>query len=275
MDCERARWGLWPPERPRLCGDEVVEARRHVQACGECRDFFEQDRKLLDALQRLRSEPAPRHVRERVFDTLARERAGVAGEAAEAPSGWRRWLALGATGVATAALTALLLQPPVGTTPEPEGTVSTPPVERAGPEEHAGLFVEDYLRRAVGQDQIVTDDPAEVVRFMARELGTPLRPLEAAGLRIERAEICLLDGRRGAMVVYRRGDRTISHYMIPRGDAEPRDPAPSPRLEQVLEGMPSVVTWSRGRVEEALVADVTGPELVDLVLEGREAAEGW
>ena len=74
MDCQDARAGLWPPEKPRLVGDQVAEARAHVADCPECAEFFDQDRALLEMYDKLRSEVAPRHVRERVFDALAAAR---------------------------------------------------------------------------------------------------------------------------------------------------------------------------------------------------------
>jgi len=63
MDCQRAREGLWPPERPRLVGDEVAEARAHVEACPECAEYFDQDRVLLELYDRARGESAPINLR--------------------------------------------------------------------------------------------------------------------------------------------------------------------------------------------------------------------
>ena len=106
------------------------------------------------------------------------------------------------------------------------------------------MFVEDYLRRAVGQDHIVTDDPNEVRRFLQRELGMQLQPLQFAGLELERVEICLLDGRRGAMIVYRKDGAEVSHYLVPREGTEQRAPA----LSEGGGSVP-VVTWSTTRLE--------------------------
>lgn len=273
MECSRARAGLWPPERPRLLEDEVVAARRHVAECEACRDFFAQDDRLIAAHQRFKREVAPRRLRERVFDALARERAGrPTEEAAEEPGGleaaatpgaggwaggwgWRR-IVVGVGLLGAAALAALVV--------EGAPTVS----DRRASGDDTGVFVEDYLRRAVADDRIESGDPAEVSRFLRRELGVPLEPLGLEGFSIEKAEICLLEGRRGAMVVYRGDEGTISHYLIPRESGTPRAPALSSRIGSTLEGMPSVVTWSDGRIEEALVADL-GPEaLVTVAREG-------
>jgi hypothetical protein len=90
MDCSKARRALWPPEKPKLAEADVLKAREHVEACVTCWDYFDQDRYLLDAYDRMRLEPAPRLMRERVFDALARERSRGLGlpeqEAVEAPA---------------------------------------------------------------------------------------------------------------------------------------------------------------------------------------------
>ena len=60
-------------------------------------------------------------------------------------------------------------------------------------------FVEDYLRTAVSQEHIETSDPEEIVRFLQREMGVLIRPLDREGLELARAENCLIEGRRGAV----------------------------------------------------------------------------
>ena len=60
MDCQDARAGLWPPEKPRLVGAQVAEARAHVANCPEGTEFFNEERALLEMYQMLLSEIAHR-----------------------------------------------------------------------------------------------------------------------------------------------------------------------------------------------------------------------
>lgn len=240
---------MWPPERPRLASRDVMRAREHIAECAACREYFEQDRRLLDAYDRIRRDKAPRRVRERVFDVLARERAGspVASEA-HATTGWKPWapkLAAAAVAVVALGTTAILTNP--------------------GAEVVSGdaMFVEDYVRRAVGADHIETSDAGEVKRFLTRELGIPLSPLSHAELELERAEICLLEGRRGAMIVYKRQGEVISHYVVPRARGDERAPAVGESLH-AGDGGPSVITWASASLEQALVSDVPSRELMEL-----------
>jgi hypothetical protein len=270
MDCSKARAGLWPPERPRLVGDDVAIARKHVSDCPECEAYFAQDRALLDLYDRTRRVPAPLAVRERVFDALARARwdvrrhegAGATPLPTTPTHPWRATtravklglLRFGALPTAVAAVMALVViaefRPGGGT-----------------PAYDSDMFVEDYLRRAVGQDHIVTSDPAEVTRFLERELGIRIEPIQSAGLDLQRAEICLLEGQRGAMIVYKKDGAEVSHYLIPRDDAEAREPALSGRTRLDPSDMP-VVTWATPRVEQALVGQVGSERLIEMATRG-------
>lgn len=264
MDCTRARALLWPPERPRLVGGDVGGARTHVQGCEDCVAYFAQDRALLDLYDRARRVSAPMNVRERVFDALAGERlntrtAEVGSDVSEHATIRTRLRRYGAwpAAIATVAITVLSFSD--------FGTPSISSVEAPD------VFVEDYLRRAVGQDHIETNDPAEVTRFLQRELGLRVQPLQFAGLDLERAEICLLEGRRGAMIVYKKDGAVVSHYLVPREDAQERPPA----LSQSSSGdaaldMP-VVTWASARVEQALVGEVDSALLMALAEENSDA----
>jgi hypothetical protein len=137
------------------------------------------------------------------------------------------------------------------------GGPTSPPVESPD------VFVEDYLRRAVGQDRIETSDPTAVRRFLERELGLTFDPIRLAGLALERAEICLRDGRRGAMIVYEADGVPVSHYIVPRHDVGARAPDLSPRREGSTAEMP-VVTWATSDAEQALVGGLSPEQLLEI-----------
>lgn len=252
LDCNSAREGLWPPEQPRLHQSDVAEARAHVEECEECQAYFRQDRALLDVYERVRSSRAPIEVREGVFDALSKAR-----WAATSAEGANRWTRLRVGVLAGAAVVSLAAV----------GLLAT---ERTHPEavDDTSVFVEDYLRRAVGQDRVETSDPGEVRRFLQRELGLQLRPFALAGLEIQRVEICLLEGRRGAMIVYMQDGTQISHYLVPREGAEQRAPTLSSYAGAAPSGDMPVVTWATPRVEQALVGELSSRELLRLATLG-------
>ena len=125
------------------------------------------------------------------------------------------------------------------------------------------VFVEDYLRRAVGQDQIHTSDPATVERWLAKELGLSVRLIQQAGLDLEGAEICLLEGRRGAMILYDLNGAKVSHYVVPREGVDGRAPEVGRTAAGEL-AAPPLVTWSTPSVEQALVGELASEQLLAL-----------
>jgi hypothetical protein len=255
MNCTTARQGLWPPERPRLVGGDVASARTHVANCAECATYFSQDRALLDMYDRAQRISAPAPVRERVFDALALARWETRHGTKNATPRLLQTGAWPSAMIAALGVLAVVLvlefRPPVAT------ALEAPDV-----------FVEDYLRRAVGQDYLETADPAEVTQFLNRELGVRLDPIRLAGLRLARVEICLLEGRRGAMIVYEKDGAEVSHYLVPRDGVEARAPALSDRFNMDPTTTP-VVTWATPRVEQALVGDISSEAL--LLMAGRSS----
>jgi anti-sigma factor RsiW len=139
----------------------------------------------------------------------------------------------------------------------------------SGPVAEGSIFIEDYLRRAVGEDQIRSSDPGEVSRFLARELGITHMPMVSAGLRLAGAEVCLLEGRRGAMIRYEKDGSSVSHYIVPAEGIGERDPAISVRegLAPSIGSSPAVVTWAVSSLEQALVGDLAPEALLALAQE--------
>ncbi|MDZ7779007.1 MAG: hypothetical protein U5R14_03585 [Gemmatimonadota bacterium] len=266
MNCREAREGLWPPERPRLLDPEIERAREHVRHCPECARYFQQDRAVLDSWHRLRGVRAPLRVRLHVFQALARARGEggevrIAEESTGAPTGEvgrsraRRWMAVAIVALIVVGSVSVVF----GSTWSQERVASEPEPAAAGSE---AAFVEDYLRRAVGEDYLETSDRAEIARFLRRELGLQSELLELSGLVPTRVEICLLEGRRGAMVVYRLDGERVTHYLVPKR-AEDRPP----RVARE-HGALAVVTWASSTIEEALVGQVSPDTLLQLARDG-------
>jgi len=266
MHCSRARSVLWPPEQLRVACEEVAQAQMHVRDCDGCQQYLLQDEALLDLYARVREIPAPMAVRQRGFDTLAATRWSAKGEDEESrggsstrgdtstPIGMSIGERLLGNGPWPAAIAAVLAVVVLGSLHDVR--VASEPSE---------VFVEDYLRRAVGQEHIESDDPREIRRFLERELGLGMEPLSLDGFDLARAEICLLEGRRGAMIVYKSDEGDVSHYLVPREDAPARAPTISAGTRG--ESMP-VVTWASPNVEQALVAEIEPDELLRLAMGG-------
>jgi hypothetical protein len=259
MNCARARAILWPSDRPQLAGDDVVEARRHVEGCPSCERALTYDTGLLAAFARLRGETLPVAVRERVYDAVARARAHRSGAVTERSREHRRrrYQLLGA-GFAAAVVVAVAAAAALRDAHTPVGVG----VKGADVRE-ADAFIDDYVRRAVREEHITTADVSLVARFLARELGMFVELVDMDGFEIEGAEVCLLDGHRGALVVYKRDAQILSYYVLPRRGGNPMAPVVRTASSPAGEAGATVVTWATAQAEYALVGPLSARELLD------------
>lgn len=244
MNCATAREIVWPPERPQLVEGDVLAARRHLESCPDCQDYLSTDEALTRLYAQGAAEPSPA-LRERVFERLATWRTRRVAVESERRSRRPR-----VTRLAAAALVLLASAAIAFATLRPEPQQST-------------FGVEDFIRRAVSEDRITTSDPEAVARFLAHELGQPARPLTTAALVVISAEICLVDGIRGAMIQYEHNGRIVWHYLMPQRSSQ----APRPATEARTLG-PAMVTWAAAAFEQALLADLPPDTLLSLAHAG-------
>ncbi|NIR45976.1 MAG: hypothetical protein GWN99_16240 [Gemmatimonadetes bacterium] len=198
MDCTEVKRVLWPADVLRVSDSELEAALEHAEDCPDCGHFLEADRRLARLIREsVPREPAPAELRERLYTALARERAGSPGPRRRFRFG--RWPTVaGALAVGTVVGAAIYWWGGQGAMPS------------------ATAFAEDYLRRVVEQEALVSGDPQEVSAFFARELGVALPPPVVPGYELQRATICLMNGRRGGVVEYAAGDRSFSYYLVPQ-----------------------------------------------------------
>lgn len=214
-----------------------------------CQAHFAIDDVLADAREALRETVPPREVRERVLNAVARARIR-SGRVRGKLWNLRRVAVAGAV-LAAVIAPVLITRSIVRDTPSREQTAA---------------FVEDYMRLAVREDHITTTDAGEVRRFLLRELGTPVEPIAAPGLRITGAEVCLLEGRRGALIRYQTEQGIVSYYLLPQPGIEDR--APTAHSAQPGSGA-TLVTWASDEVERALVGPLPEGRLLGIARTSR------
>ncbi|MFV1988210.1 MAG: hypothetical protein ACC682_13075 [Gemmatimonadota bacterium] len=240
-NCDEFRERLWPLDRPRGVVDGEAEARAHLDECAACQAFFERDAMVSRALaSRGVAAPTPLSVRDRVVETLDRERTR---RAVLPTPGRERGLAMvtrGGLWVAAAAVAGLMFG------------LSRPSFDVEG------AYAQDFLSRAVEADAVEQPDVQAVTAFFMRELGVPVTPVVLASNPISRAMICLIDGDRAAMVEYEMDGYTLAHYTVPRENG--RMPSRSPGVTD--ENGVCVYRWSDDRFEHALVSDMPEDRLV-------------
>lgn len=241
MRCERAQAILIPADEPRIADEDVLRALEHAEHCPRCRAWIESDLETAEWIRRAAPRPrAPREVRDRLFEMLARERASPPPAPSRPPARTRLAVAAAAVFALVAALLWIL---------------------RPAPEDAGSIFVQDYVRKAVEQEAIRSSNPEMVSAFLMRELGAAIRPPSVRAAQLAGAEVCLLDGQRGALLTYVMEGRPLSFYVVPKrgriADLARGDPTPVFTLEGTLK----VILWSDDRFAYAVVGEQSADDL--------------
>lgn len=250
--CGRARRLLWPDEALRVLDPELEEARAHLEECEACERFIADMRRARERVRVLAPRPeAPPEVRERLFTALARERAALPPAPAKRSSPFGR---PGRRGAAIAAAVLGLL-----------ATMLVVAVRREDPS-LAGVpiaaITEDHIRAL--QDQAIrTSATDSLSAWLAARVAFAVNVPEIPDVPLEGGRLCLLDGRRSAVLRYRVDGRPVSYYMIPAGLGE--EPAADPgRFVHEAEAGYRIVTWRAAGLVHALVGDVPRDRLTEV-----------
>lgn len=241
MQCGKARRLLWPDDGPKVVGPGLEEAQAHLEACTECQRFLDDMRAIGERVRALAPRPkAPAAVRERLFTALARERAALPPPPGRSRGAFKR----GATVVAAAALV-LLSALPWWTSRQ-----GGPPASRTP----MAAIVEDHAR-ALLDESIHTGDANAIEDWLAARIPFSVRIPEIPNAALEGARLCLLDGKRGAVLHFRIDNRPVSYYIMPadRNDTSPPDPA---AFRHEAEAGYRVVAWRDAGLIHALVGDL-------------------
>lgn len=246
---------------PYLDGELVEEDRAdfeaHVGGCAACRQSLEDEREVVDALQRGARPvpPAPRELRARVDRMLADAQLPNA-----AASRWGGPLVIAASLVAIAVVGATLLQ----------RSSALPP---RGLTAFASVAADTHLRHARGQLplEVRSDVPADVSRFFEGRVpfhlalpDYPVGPGERKPYHLDGGRLVAFGDDYIAYVAYRMEGRPISLLVAsadsarPEGGSEVVSGGLTFHIESVA-GL-KVITWSDKGLTYALVSDlaVTG-----------------
>lgn len=242
MNCGRARRLLWPTGRPRQLTPALEAAQQHLETCPACQTFEADMRRLAAQIgDHAPRETAPLEVRERLFGAVAGARAAPNRRGNRSR---RRTLAaavvLVLVGLATANWHA----------------------HRAGPPDALAALADDHMR-AIGGDGVASADTAVVAEWLRARLPFAVHVPVMPDLQLRGARLCLMDGRRGAVVEYRTATGVpVSYYVVPSPEGRPvtagSDVRPASRAGY------HVVGWTEPGLLHALVANLPASRLREL-----------
>lgn len=234
--CEDVRERLWPLDELRAVVEGEGDARAHLEGCSDCQAFFRRDGALTSRLRSV--EPgaqAPAEFRERLMAALAQAEMAQPGERA-----WPGRLSRAAPLIAVAAT---MLIAALG-------------LLRLAPQSLDALYVEAYQEGDPEEMVLWAPEGDQAYEFFMRELGLPVTPVIFAEGRVKRAVICLIEGRRTAVIEYELDGHTVAHYRSPIASEDGGG-----AMHSATEDGVCVVRWSDGEFEHALVADIPEEEL--------------
>jgi anti-sigma factor RsiW len=245
MTCGRARRLVWPGAGPRSASPDVIEAQQHLEACSACQQFARDMLALGDAIHDAAPrEHAPPDVRGRLFSAIARARAGTQ----PPPSRRRRrvqWLAAAAVlliGVA--------------------GTLTVGRVLRAGRADPIAAIAEDHAG-ALGQTHIASQNPAEIARWLEGQVQFAMHVPVLPGAALRGARLCVMDGRRGAVVEYIVDGVAVSYFVVP-DEAGPASQGTTAQFDRTKRAGYQVVAWREPGLLHAMVGNLPETRLVTL-----------
>lgn len=247
--CGKTRRLLWSDEPVRVADREWLEARAHAGHCRACRDFFTEMQELTTLIRRMAPRPVtPPSVRNRVLAAVQNERMPRPSDGGVL----RRVRLLIASAVAVAALVAIVLWPAYQ-----RGNDET--WQRA-----MAAIVGDHAQ-GLHHESLTTSDHGAARRWLTSRVAFAVQVPDVNDLVLERAEVCLVGGRRACLLRYRVDGQVVSYYSYDLAPEQPESESAGSVIFHQHEGAGyRVVAWEEAGVLRALVADLPADRMLAL-----------
>src|SRR5713226_5091557 len=259
MDCGVARKVLYGSQilhgdKPAPVEAESKEARRHLEQCVACQQFFAAERSLSALLrQQAPAEAASSTLREHVLSRIAEEQ-----EKAKRPTRWSFLLRRSALLV----LALLLL---VGLIFAGLWLRSRHAQES---EQLASTLIEDHARYQSATTEVTSSEPEVINAWFRDRVRFSVQPPRLPDSSLVGGRLCNLRGHPAALVVYRKPQSMISLFVLDGSGIElPREHLIA--LEErpcfvTAERGYNVVMWKERGLLYALVSDIHSADLLQL-----------
>ncbi len=185
---------------------------------------------------------APVDVRGRLFSVIARARAGTQPTRALRRASWT---------IAAAVLAALLV-----------GGAAVERLLRDAPANPISAIVQEHAR-ALADTRLASGDEAEVTRWIGAQVDFAMYVPSLPGARLVGARLCVIDGRRGAVIDYDVNGVPVSYFVVPEGTGSADASRPA-RFDSAVRAGYRVVSWRAPGLLHAMVGNLPEGRLAAL-----------
>lgn len=262
MDCNEARNLLQATADGEVGAADSVRLERHLEDCDGCMQALGNLQALRRATRRGASyHRAPAELRARIVDALpSPPKDDLLDAAPETQEGWRRWFTWSpGANAALAAITAAAVGLGVfqyQARPSPDDLL-------------ANAIVASHVRGLISNrasDVISTDSHTVKPWFNGRiDYAPDVRDLASAGFPLVGGRVDFIDGRRVAVLVYRRNQHPVDVFVIPG--------AGSGVGERVRQGY-QLESWTANDMRFVAITDASAGDLRKFVQAWRNAEDG-
>lgn len=256
LRCEQVLKRLGPlTEAGELISPTLPEdVREHLDTCSDCQIFLRRDASLRRRLQALRAATTgrgfPENAREALMARIAREGETSRPDIQPAPTGRSRRFPAWTEAAVAAAAAVVLLAGGLSISQSIEEPLSD------------GAFAQDFIQAALPEIELNNVTVTQVAAFYEEQFGDLMSPAKLLDAPITRVAVCVVEGRRGAMVEYDfKGERLV-YYQLPLDGGRASNDLRSGR-----EGDLNVTRWGDDRSEHVLVSPLPEEQLQDLAKE--------
>lgn len=238
MKCKDARKRTYVSEYPEVVHKELLEARKHIKECPQCRDFFEGEMAFGSLLRNIvKKNEVPPELINRILTMRCRK-------------------AVKGVYLRVAAVASLLFLVIAGSLLIPHGD-SAPVIKQ---------IVNDHMQFLPSSDiQISASASEQVETWFRGKVDFPVRIPQIAA-RLRGGRLCFLDGKRFALVFYEHADAQISLF-ITEGMAFEKINIGS---EEIVKGRKvrfvedrgyNLLLWKERGLSYALISDLDASEI--------------
>ena len=239
MNCSKARKLFYAKDYPFVFTPDLLEAKRHIEGCSECKRFFEEEERFVEKIRELAlREKAPDYITKRVLGKRAEKRKDF----------W--YIAVIVFFLVVSSLILYL-----------KGKMQK--------DLWINLLIKDYMHVMHSpRMQVASGNLLDIKRFFSKKVSFPVNPPSSFSAELEGGRLCILKNVKFALLFYRHRNYLIPLFITgnkipPLGKREKID---SKKVYVAKKNGYVIIQWLKNGLTYIVVSDLDLKELKELIL---------